>query len=93
MDATLDAQEKTKRKHNLLLLHNLNMAGSNGTSSTNNNGNSFGPLSPSHVGNGLGIGSSSLPTSSTMSPNARCFYPPCDTVESVIGEWVFLSLV
>lgn len=78
-DPTLDNQEKSKRKQNLLLLHNLNITSS---------GSSNGPLSPSSIGLSLGtnVTSSSFSTNSTMSPNARCFYPPCDTVESVVGK-------
>ena len=75
-DSTLDASEKMKRKQNLLLLHNLSIGG--------------GPLSPNGILSSLSSSAmASLPT--TMSPNAPSFYPPGDTVESVVGRLIFLG--
>ena len=76
---SLDHTEKTKRKQNLLLLHSLNggpMGGNRGDSNGSNN-----------HGNGTGtVNYGSSPSMSAMSPHAPSFYPPLDTVESVIGK-------
>ncbi len=72
-DHTLDSTEKSKRKQNLLLIHSLSV----GSPSNNSGGmmNNIGstPTTPSSL-------------SSNMSPHAPSFYPPGDTVESVIGQ-------
>ena len=76
-DVSLDQGEKKKRKQNLLLLHNLNaVTGGNGGNGANSGGVTLGssPTTPTST------------ISSTMSPNAPSFYPPLDTVESVIGQ-------
>ena len=79
-DQTLDPAEKTKRKQNLLLLHNLNvgspiMSGGGLASSIGST-----PTTPSST------------VSSTMSPHAPSFYPAGDTVESVIGKFSSRSI-
>ncbi|KAK3089557.1 hypothetical protein FSP39_004595 [Pinctada imbricata] len=64
-DHTIGAEEKAKRKQNLLMLHSMTFS---------NNGNS----TSSPV--------AGAPPLSSMSPLAPAFYPPSDTVGSVIGH-------
>lgn len=68
-DSTLDQIEKTKRKQNLCLVHNLNLTSVSGTP----------PTTP-----GSAV--------SAMSALAMPFYPPSDTVESVIGKSLVLAM-
>ncbi|XP_071106158.1 putative E3 ubiquitin-protein ligase UNKL isoform X3 [Haliotis cracherodii] len=81
-DTSLDIGEKEKRKQNLILIHNLN------TNTTNHGGNMGGSGVPhSAFPNVMShLQSRTLATGSTMSPLAPAFYPPGDTVESVIGK-------
>ena len=76
-DPTIEPMEKSKRKQNLLLLHNLNSG--NGT------------LSP-HFGSSSG-GSAPPTPPSTMSPNAPSFYPAGDIVDSVVGGYPKFDLL
>ena len=76
-DPNLDFSEKSKRKQNLLLIHNLSGYSSSPLGSTFTSGFGSAPTTPS---------SASL--SSIMSPHAPSFYPAGETVESVIGEHV-----
>ncbi|KAL3876957.1 hypothetical protein ACJMK2_034733 [Sinanodonta woodiana] len=70
-DQTLDSVEKNKRKQNLIMLHNLSAGGSSSISTT--------------VAAPQPMPSVTLPSSS-MSPFAPAFYPPGDTVGSVVGH-------
>ncbi|XP_046361824.2 putative E3 ubiquitin-protein ligase UNKL isoform X3 [Haliotis rufescens] len=81
-DTSLDIGEKEKRKQNLILIHNLN------TNTTIHGGNMGGSGVPhSAFANVMShLQSRTLATGSTMSPLAPAFYPPGDTVESVIGK-------
>ncbi|XP_046581927.1 putative E3 ubiquitin-protein ligase UNKL isoform X4 [Haliotis rubra] len=81
-DSSLDIGEREKRKQNLILIHNLN------TNTTNHGGNMGGSGVPqSAFPNVMShLQSRTLATGSTMSPLAPAFYPPGDTVESVIGK-------
>ena len=71
-DVNLDPVERSKRKQNLLLLHNLNIGSPLGAAYLATLESS--PTTPSST------------VSSLMSPHAQSFYPPGDTVESVIGK-------
>ena len=78
-DVKLDPVERSKRKQNLLLLHNLSIGS---------------PLGAAYMGT---LESSATTPSSTvsslMSPHAQSFYPPGDTVESVIGTCRRLPII
>ena len=80
-DPQLDTTEKSKRKQNLLLLHSI---GSPGMMNTANSPSS-------HVG--LGTLGTSPSTTAAMSPHAPSFYPAGETVESVIGIFMYTSFV
>lgn len=69
-DQTLDDAEKAKRKQNLILVHTLSA-----------NSTAFAQLSGITTQVSLPV---SVPTS--MSPFAPAFYPPRDTVGSVVGK-------
>ncbi|KAK6171094.1 hypothetical protein SNE40_019353 [Patella caerulea] len=71
-DLSIDANEKNKRKQNLILLHNMNV--SNTVPSAFNTSS----VTCSQTG--------TVATGSLMSALAPAFYPPGDTVESVIGK-------
>ena len=74
-DPMLDNIEKARRKEALILQHSMSAGGLIGVGSRP----LYSPIGqPATQGVGLGL--------STMSPHAPAFYPPGDTVESVVGE-------
>ena len=70
-DPSLDNAEKAKRKENLILQHTIGAGGLLGV----------GRSQYSPVSSALGL------ALSTMSPHAPAFYPPGNTVESVVGQY------
>lgn len=71
-DQTLDEAEKAKRKQNLILVHSLSFT---------SNSNTIAQLTGISTQGGLPV---SVPTS--MSPFAPAFYPPRETVGSVVEQ-------
>ena len=92
-DPTLKMHEKVQLKQNLIHSYDPGVISSNG------NGNSMCALpglQEALLGN-MGHGGNNsqgvhVMRTTTMSPHAQSFYPPSETVESVIGEFFSVYL-
>ena len=78
-DTTLNSNQKSLRKEDLVLKYRLSNTAS--TSLPNNGPSAL----PGFSGPPL-LNSVAPQRSSLMSPHAQSFYPPADTVESVVGK-------